>query len=238
MFPALALLGGRELAARDSGALRIALVSLTVAALLLAASAFALPSLERLAALADDLRRYAPWMLAASALAFAAAWFAQRLAGRRRLRALALVAAAALGAQLLLVNGAQVFADRFSTERLVVDAEWRWGALDRAVPFYSVELYDQTLPLHLGRTLTLVDYRDELDEGLRLQPAVGLADLDAFRRAWAGAMQAYAVMRPARFAAERDSGLPMTVLAQDARYVIVARSAAPLAGPRRPSAVW
>jgi 4-amino-4-deoxy-L-arabinose transferase-like glycosyltransferase len=237
IFPALALLGGRELAVRGSRALRAALVSLAAAALLLAASAFALPSVEWRAELADGVAHYAPWMLAAAAIALVAAWSAQRHVGRR-LRAMALAAAGALGAQLLLVNGAQVFADGFSTERLMLEVERRWGPLDRDVPFYSVELYDQTLPLHLGRTLTLVDYRDELDLGLRLQPD-GALDLGAFRRAWTGAAQAYAVMRPARFAVERAGGLPMTVLAQDARYVIVARDAPRLAdGRSRPSAVW
>jgi hypothetical protein len=149
------------------------------------------------------------------------------------------VTAAALGAHLLLVNGAQVFADRFSTERLVLAAEWRaGGALDPTVPFYSVELYDQTLPLHLGRTVTLVAFRDELDLGLRARPEGAVSDLDTFRRAWRDARHAYAVMRPARFAAERAAGLPMTELARDTRYVIVSRSETPRAQSPRRSTVW
>ena len=239
MFPAMALLGGRELAQRGASAARVAFASLLFFAALIAFLACVLPSWAPMADAAAYLQQYRPWALAAAVLAGGAALMArQQLHARRRLRALATVALAALGAELLLVNGAQVFADRFSTERLVLAAERRWGALDPAVPFYSVELYDQTLPLHFGRTLTLVDYRDELDEGLRLRPDGGLPDLDAFRRSWRDTPQAYAVMRPARFASERDAGLPMTVLAQDARYVIVARSETILDGSRRKSAVW
>ncbi|MEW5880608.1 MAG: glycosyltransferase family 39 protein [Pseudomonadota bacterium] len=239
MFPALALLGGRELATRGAGATRDAVASLAVFAGLLAVLAAVLPAGASFAEEAPYLAQYWPWVFAAAALAGVAALAAQRrFRARHRLRAVALVAAGAFGAQLLLVNGAQVFAERFSTEQLVLDAESRWGALDDTAPFYSVELYDQTLPMHLGRTLTLVAWRDELDEGLRLHPAGGLPDLDAFRRAWLEARQAYAVMRPERFAAERAAGLPMTELARDARYVIVARSEILHAAAPRRRTVW
>lgn len=240
MFPALALLGGREMVRGGARAARGAIASLAAFALVLAVAAGVAPGWARVSEQAPYLLQYRAWALAAAALAGAAALLAHRqLRARLRLRALATVALAAFGAHLLLVNGAQVFADRFSTERLVLAAQWRWGgALDRTVPFYSVELYDQTLPVHLGRTLTLVAFRDELDLGLRLRPSGGLSDLDAFRRAWRDARQAYAVMRPARFEAERAAGLPMTELARDARYVIVARSQTLRAESPRRSTVW
>jgi len=240
VFPALALLGGRELARGGTRAARWAIGSLLVCAALLAFAAGVAPDLARLADAASHLRQYRPWALCAAVLAGAAALLAHRLLRkRRRLRALVTVTAAALGAHLLLVNGAQVFADRFSAKRLVLAAEWRaGGALDPTVPFYSVELYDQTLPLHLGRTVTLVAFRDELDLGLRARPEGAVSDLDTFRRAWRDARHAYAVMRPARFAAERAAGLPMTELARDTRYVIVSRSETPRAQSPRRSTVW
>lgn len=242
VFPPLALLGGRALAAHGARAARGALGALASFAALLALLAGALPHLarfERLASAAAELQDYRWWVLGAAALAATGVLLGhQLLRTQRRLRAVAAIAGAAFGAQLLLVDGAQVFAARHSTEGLVLAAERRWGEPDRTVPFYSVELYDQTLPLHLGRTLTPVDYRDEFDLGMRLHPAAGSPDLDGFRRAWRSAAQAYAVMRPARYAAERAAGLPMIELARDARYVIVARSALRLAGAQRRSAVW
>ena len=35
-------------------------------------------------------------------------------------------------------------------------------------------MYDQTLPFYLGRTTTLVDYRDELGLGLDAEPEKGI----------------------------------------------------------------
>jgi 4-amino-4-deoxy-L-arabinose transferase-like glycosyltransferase len=239
MFPPLALLGGRELAARGASAMRVVVGSLGFFAVLIVAVALLLPGMPSMAALADDLFGYLPWMWSAAAVALLAAWLAHRLArSHYRLRALALVAVGALCSHLLLVNGVQEFSDRFSSERLVSVAELSWNDLDPAAPFYSVELYDQTLPLHLGHTLIVVAYRDELDQGLRLRPEGGLPDLESFRRAWVDAPRAYAVMRPARYVAERDAGLPMKVLAQDARYVVVARNEIMPTGGQRRSHVW
>ncbi|MFN3565178.1 MAG: phospholipid carrier-dependent glycosyltransferase, partial [Burkholderiaceae bacterium] len=116
MFPALALLGGRELAGRGAGATRGAVASLALFAGLLGLFAAVLPDCACFAEAAPYLAQYRPWVFAAAALAGAAALAALRqYCARHRLRALTTLALAALGAELLLVNGAQVFAERFST---------------------------------------------------------------------------------------------------------------------------
>jgi 4-amino-4-deoxy-L-arabinose transferase-like glycosyltransferase len=240
LYPPLALLGGLALANGGKRAAAQATAALLAFGVLIALAAAVLPDVPRLAGVADQVRQYRPCAFAAAALAGAGALLAYgQLLRRRRLRALAAAALGGLLAQLLLINGAQVFAAHHSTEGLVRAAQLRTGGiLDPTAPFYSVQLYDQTLPLHLRRTVTLVDYRDELDLGLRLEPDAGLPDLQAFRRAWSGADRGYAVMRHERHAAERAAGLPMIELARDARYVIVARDAPRRSGVRPGSTVW
>ena len=46
---------------------------------------------------------------------------------------------------------------------------------DPNAPFFQVRMYDQTLPFYLGRTTTLVEYRDELGPGLDAEPDRGIA---------------------------------------------------------------
>ena len=63
--------------------------------------------------------------------------------------------------------------------------------LKPGVPFYSVGTYDQTLDFYLGRTVTLVQFRDELDFGLQQEPQLAIPD----GRANGGDLEA-AALRP------------------------------------------
>ena len=98
-----------------------------------------------------------------------------------------------------------------------------YGAVPRAVPFFSVGMYDQTIPFLLRRTVTLVDYRGELALGLDAEPDKWMPTLDAFRRRWKRLDDAYAVMHPETYKLLQHEGLPMIVLAEDPRRVIVRR---------------
>lgn len=237
-FPALALLAGRELAHRGARAARLAAVTLAACAALLPWIPQALRAVPRFAALGDAWQAYGVWVLAAALLVLAGVGLARsRLHPRRPLAAFASMATAALLAELVLINGTQLFAEGYSTENLMLSAEARGLALDADAPFFSVQVYDQTLPLHLGRTVTLVDFRDEFDFGLRLVQGRPLT-IDEFRNQWRATPRAFAIMPVARYAAEREQGLPMITLARDARYVIVARQPSPVAERAPRSGVW
>jgi 4-amino-4-deoxy-L-arabinose transferase-like glycosyltransferase len=90
------------------------------------------------------------------------------------------------------------------------------------VPIYSVQTYDQTLPFYLRRTMTPVDWRGELDYGLRQQPAKGLS-LREFEALWPTASEAIAIMPRTTYEQFYKSGLPMRVLGSDRRRVTVSR---------------
>ena len=89
------------------------------------------------------------------------------------------------------------------------------------VPFYSVGTYDQTLPFYLRRTMTMVQFRDEMDFGLKQQPALAIDSMDDFRLRWAADEQAFALMRPDIYETLRSQGLSMDVVVNDGRRMIV-----------------
>ena len=96
--------------------------------------------------------------------------------------------------------------------------------LGAGVPFYSVRTYEQTLPFYIKRTVTLVDYRDEFDFGLRQQPELHISTLQEFQMRWEHDRNALAIMGPDVYQTLAQQGLPMRVLSSDVRRVVVSRS--------------
>jgi hypothetical protein len=90
-------------------------------------------------------------------------------------------------------------------------------------PIYSVRTYDQSLPFYLGRTMTLVETRGELDFGLTIEPQKTLPSLESFAPRWLAASAALAVMEPATYTLLQQRGLPMVVRARVPKLLIVSR---------------
>jgi hypothetical protein len=84
-------------------------------------------------------------------------------------------------------------------------------------------MYDQTVPFYLNRTTTLVAFRDELALGIDAEPERQIPTVAAWIPQWRALAVGYAVMPPAEYEALATFGLPMRVLARDARRVIVSR---------------
>jgi hypothetical protein len=88
-------------------------------------------------------------------------------------------------------------------------------------------MYDQTLTFYLGRTVTLVDYTDEMGFGLKQEPQLGIPTLTEFATRWRADADAFAVATPDGYRQLVEAGLPMQIVAQDTRRFIVRKSAAP-----------
>jgi 4-amino-4-deoxy-L-arabinose transferase-like glycosyltransferase len=87
---------------------------------------------------------------------------------------------------------------------------------------YNVAYYEQTLPFYLRRTVELVDFRGELDFGLRLEPSRALS-LQDFTVRWRAESGACALMARSQYQALSNMGLPMTTLKLDPRLALVCR---------------
>lgn len=219
IFPALALLMGRHLAALSASELKARIMP--VGLIMLAGLFF-------IAKAANDVRdplsrplyqQYEYWLYAATAVTLCGVIYCLYQAGKgRKLAALIGFSASGLIAGLIALNGHNTLAPTHSSYGIAQKVR---PLLTPGVPFYSVRAYDQTLPFYLNRTLMLVDYRDEFDYGLKQQPELAINSMDAFRLRWAADKQAFALMKPEDNETLRSQGLPMEVVFNNGKWVIV-----------------
>jgi 4-amino-4-deoxy-L-arabinose transferase-like glycosyltransferase len=177
---------------------------------------------------AEIMHAYAAWVKAALVVATAGA-IAATIAFRRaadgttaRFWGVAALALSALGAVHLAVAGFDVFSVTRSTSAILRAAQAS-APFTPGAPFYQVAMYDQTTPFYLGRTTTLVAYRDELALGIDAEPDKQIPTVAAWLAQWRAQAQGYAMMPPVVYEWLAAEGVPMRVLARDARRVVVSR---------------
>ena len=93
--------------------------------------------------------------------------------------------------------------------------------LSPEVPFYSVRGYEQTLPFYIKRTVTVVDYQDELAFGMDQEPDKWIPTVAEFKRRWDSDRDAFAVMSIGTYNGLVIEKLPMIEIARDSRNIIV-----------------
>jgi Aminoarabinose transferase C-terminal domain len=141
----------------------------------------------------------------------------------KRTAAILSVSLTALVAAMLVLTGHDTLAEARSTGPIVSRIVAANGPLRVDVPFYTVRMYDQTLPYYLGRTVTQVEHYDELAMGIASEPDKAIATEAEWLRRWDAAEQAYAIMQRDEYKRLQDAGVPMRELGRDARRVIVSR---------------
>ncbi len=221
IFPALALLVGEWLTRVRGRMLTWLILAIAVLAL---AGAIASPWVANYESDKVPAALYAifgRWILSGTLTLLAASCIAMFFAWRERIEAA--VVTLAVGGLLLIqviMTGHETLSPSFSTSHL---AGTLAPLLDADTPFYSVRTYEQTLPFYIKRTVTLVDYRDELDFGLKQEPELEIPTMEEFEARWRNDRKAMAIMGPDVYRELTGRGLPMRLLAEDARRVIVSR---------------
>ncbi|HEU4626379.1 MAG TPA: glycosyltransferase family 39 protein [Steroidobacteraceae bacterium] len=146
------------------------------------------------------------------------------IASRRARRDLELahiaIAATAFASVATLLYAARGLTPLYSGEPLARAVAGEVGS----APVYAVRTYDQTLPFYLGRTVTLVAERNEMDFGLRLEPWRSIESWAEFAAQWRGAPQAFAVVDERDLEELRNRGLSLYVRARAGREVLVSRN--------------
>jgi 4-amino-4-deoxy-L-arabinose transferase-like glycosyltransferase len=234
LFPAAALVIGWRLATIERGTLFALALPLPIGvAILLALTVFSYDdAVVRIANAESPAELYfagKPWIEAALITGFvgySVATVASRRAGAvARGTFVALLALTTIAMCQLLLAGADVFRLTRSTAdlvpRVIADPVRPY---DPTAPFYQVETYDQTLPFYLGRTTTLVAYRDELSLGLDLEPEKGIDHEDDWVARWRGLPQGYALLTPQTLERLGAAGLPYREVVRDPRHVVIARN--------------
>ncbi|HQU50710.1 MAG TPA: phospholipid carrier-dependent glycosyltransferase [Casimicrobiaceae bacterium] len=234
MFPALMLALGPALEAMPS--LRIARLMRPLAVTTTVLGVLVIAGFESVAPRFADGRTpvetlvaYAPWAKTGAALLAAAAvagwWWLRRGDERSRTLGIATVALGSLVAFQVLIVGLDTFRETRSGYDILREAQNAPGApFDRRAPFYQVGSYDQTLPFYLGRTTTLVAYRDEFATGLDMEPDLAIPTMAQWIDLWKARSDGYALIPLADYRQLEAQRLPMRVLARGPRRVLVSRN--------------
>jgi 4-amino-4-deoxy-L-arabinose transferase-like glycosyltransferase len=218
VVPALAVLLALALRDVSRRALRwtfapVALVALAIAA----ATPWAAARLGSRQIPAELFAAYMPW-IAASMLLLAAALLAGLVLDSRGRRGAAVIVAGLgglLSAQGLLTGHNALAPAQSAAEIAAKIRPW----LKPGTPVYSVNFYDHTMNFYIGRTVTMVVNKDELDYGIALEPHKFVPSFEEFARRWRSDARAVGITSPDNFQRIRDDGLPLTVIAEDTRRV-------------------
>jgi 4-amino-4-deoxy-L-arabinose transferase-like glycosyltransferase len=221
VFPAIALLVGEWLAHVRGRKLAWLILPVAVFAI---AGAFASPFAAHLGSdkvPAELYAEFSMWLLVAALTLLAASCLAMSFAWREHIEP----AVIALGAGGLLfiqigMTGHEALSPSFSTSHLAGVIR---PLLGPDTSFYSVRTYEQTLPFYIKRTVTLVDYEDELAFGLTQEPQLEIPTVEEFEARWRSDRKALAIMGPDIYRELTGRGLPMRLLSEDARRVIVSK---------------
>ncbi len=237
MFPALALVLGGQLTQLRPQTIAMLLLPLAVLSSMLFVAVVVtlgifIPDLADANTPAEIFHTFAPWVVAAvgimAASAIAAFLLLRRGTGAAKtlgIVALALGTVAGMQVGFVGYDAFRVTRSAYDLVRAaeVVEAQGGRGPLDPRIPVYQVRTYDQTLPFYLGRTTTLVAYRDEMALGLDTEPERGFATEASWIPFWKALPQGYALIRLDDYAALVAQAVPMRVVARDPRRVFVAR---------------
>jgi 4-amino-4-deoxy-L-arabinose transferase-like glycosyltransferase len=222
IFPALALLIACYL---EQASHKATLVAAGLTALISAvglAFVWKVPSMAKSAFDVPLYEAYMPWIAGAGILALAGSLFAFSLARNRNNWAVTVLAATGFLTSQTLMLGHEPLG-RYSAGSLHVPAIQ--AELTPQTPIYAVGRYEQALPFYLRRTMILVEHADEMEFGLEQEPQLWMPKRETFIAQWnadhAAGKKAVAILRPDIYTDLQKLGVPMRIIAQDPRRIIV-----------------
>ena len=224
MFPALALLMGKQLAEMNARRLFWLIAPLLPMVLLGLALA---PFTARMADTPLQVQgysEYAYWLVAAALVwslgVIAALVLLWRSVQERKSVAVLVLAISTLLTAQLGTSGYNTIAKERSAY-YIAEAIHPYVKADE--PFYSVTTYEQTLPFYLKRTFTLVQYQDEMGFGIEQEPQHWVPTLEEFPKVWAAQPEALAIMPVYIYAQLKQRDLVMKIIYEDSQYIVVSK---------------
>jgi 4-amino-4-deoxy-L-arabinose transferase-like glycosyltransferase len=220
-FPALALLGGRYVCAANPVSLARQLFwSGLAAGLLLAVIPYAV---SRVGAAVEsgtigELKLWCMWLAGLWAAGAVLSLWAMRK-GKVEGAIVGFALTVILAHQIALAGAEKLVPAKSST----LLAQQIRPYVSESTHIYTIQVYPQSLPFYLGRTVTLVDFRDELDFGLMRAPDKGIPSVAAFLEQWRNERDAIAIMTKTRYDALASAGVPMMPIGQNAAIIAVRR---------------
>ena len=218
-FPPLAFVLGRYLTEAPTRKLAMQAAPIVAVALVLLVAAWRAPESAREPWTALLYAQARPWALAASLVLLATAALSTLWLWRgHRKHAVALAAIGTLLVVDCMVKAFDALSPRQASKQIAAVVAFHARPATR---LYAVRHYEQGLPFYLRRTLTLVDYLDEFEMGLKREPGLHVPRLEDFAAHWLRPGDALAIMLPDAYLELRAQALPMQVLHEDPRRVLV-----------------
>jgi 4-amino-4-deoxy-L-arabinose transferase-like glycosyltransferase len=213
LFPAAALLAGWRLTSVTGTALSWQIASMSLLGL---GGLLALPFIQTSGDTPVELiQAFKPWIGAAALVAVVAAAYAAWISRRGDVaRAVLVTGLAGLLATQLIVTGHEALSPSMSAYRMARQVK---PYLKPGIPFYSVGTYDQTLDFYLGRPVTLVQFRDEMDYGLQQEPQLAIPTVAQWIEIWKRQPYALAQVDKGIYEQLQAGGFPMQLIANDHR---------------------
>jgi 4-amino-4-deoxy-L-arabinose transferase-like glycosyltransferase len=222
IFPSLALLMGKQLAEMDTRRLFwLTAPSLVVVAIILGAIPYGVEMEADTPLRLRMYSEYSVWVEVAAVIWLigvgGALWLLRR---KNKMAAVIVLAFSSLIFSQLVTSGYNTIA-RERSSYIIADAIR--PMIKPNVPFYSVFCYDQTLPFYLKRTFTLVDYQDEMDFGIQMEPERWIPTVDVLAKRWSTQTEAYAIVPTEWLNILQQQGMAMKELYRDTQYVVVSK---------------
>ncbi|CAG7602502.1 glycosyltransferase family 39 protein [Candidatus Vallotia tarda] len=120
-------------------------------------------------------------------------------------------------------NGHEVFGRQSSGALLAPAIQAELAKLPPDTPFYSVNMLDHTLPFYVRHVTIMVQNADELQFGAMLEKTKWIPTINQWRAQWRGPGAALALLPSILYGQLASAGMPMKVIACDARRVIVTK---------------
>jgi 4-amino-4-deoxy-L-arabinose transferase-like glycosyltransferase len=217
LFPAGALLAGWRLASVSGSRLAWQIAPMGLLGL---AGLIALPFIRTSGDTPVQLiQAFKPWIGAAASITLLGAAYAAWVARRGNVpRAVLVTGLVGLLATQLIVTGHEALSPSMSAFRM---AQLVKPYLKPGSPFYSVGTYDQTLDFYLGRTVTLVQFRDEMDFGLQQEPHLAIPSVEQWIETWKQQPYAVAQVEKGIYEQLKAKGFPMQLIANDHRRYFI-----------------
>lgn len=228
IFPSLAILIACQIETASGKALRFAAGLFALVGLIgLAFGIFTMARMSQSGLLLLDMEfrlnlEFLPWLIVATALTSIAGLGAFFMVGRSKDSALIILAVSGFVAGQALMFGYEPWGQyRAGLSHVkLIQAELKPDTV-----IYSVGQYEQCLPFYLGRTLTLVEFPDELAFGLEQQRELWIPKREDFVQKWrtdsSNGKPAVAIVNPAIYEDFHKQDLPMRLISQDSKRVIV-----------------
>jgi len=165
---------------------------------------------------------YLPWVAVTSLLMFLSGVAACLMARYNQQRAIWILAWSGFLCGQLLMLGYEPWGRYIAGTDHLADIQ---AELTPSMPLYAVGRYEQALPFYLGHTTILVEHPDEMEFGLEHEPQLWIPKRADFVEQWLAdqsqGVTAMAILRPDIYADFQQQGIPMRVITQDPRRVIV-----------------